>query len=128
LSRFGSEDPTEGGHSDREDLNFHWDNDLSPRDKLEFLGYGTRYKLQLFTDFTFFKDTGLRFDEDPSGRIFDTGDGNRFVGMDDLPTGRNGFVPGDGIEQNDQRYLYGGRARYAHLWDQLAFLMESKVA
>ena len=128
LDRFGAIDPTEGGHSDREDFDLHWDTDLTPEDKLEFLAYGSRYKLQLFTDFTFWKDTGTRFREDPGGRIFDTDENDRFVGIDDLPTGRNGVVPGDGIEQNDQRYLYGGRARYTRAWTDAVLPMETKIA
>jgi outer membrane receptor protein involved in Fe transport len=128
IDRFGSIDPTEGGGSDREDFDLHWDSDLTPEDKLEFLAYGSRYKLQLFTDFTFWKDTGTRFREDPTGRIFDTDGNDRFVGMDDLPTGRNGFVLGDGIEQNDQRYLYGGRVRYTRAWLDAVLPMESRIA
>ncbi len=127
LDRFGSIDPTEGGDTDREDLTLHYDEALTPVDTLELLAYGSRYKLALFSDFTFFKDTGLRFFEDPDGRIFDT-DAHRFVGLDDLPTGHAGFVPGDGIEQNDQRYLYGGRARVTHVWTGFRFPMETKLA
>jgi outer membrane receptor protein involved in Fe transport len=127
LDRFGAVDPTEGGHSDREDLTLHYDDDLTARDRLEVLAYGSRYELQLFSDFTFFKDTGLRFTEGPGGRIFDTA-AQRFVGTDDLPTGRGGSVPGDGIEQNDQRYLYGGRIRYRRFWDLLGLPGESRLA
>ena len=45
--------------------------------------YGSRYKLNLFNNFTFFAN-------DP--------------------------VHGDGINQNDQRYLYGGRMSYSRIW------------
>jgi len=94
LDRFGSIDPTEGGHSDREDLTLHYDWMPTALDTFDFLAYGSRYKLQLFSDFTFFKDTGLRFDESPDGGLVDTETG-RFVGFDDRPIGHAGFVPGD---------------------------------
>ncbi len=127
LDRFGSIDPTEGGHSDREDLTAHYDYIPTGEDAFDFLAYGTRYKLQLFSDFTFFKDTGLRFDEDANGRIVDT-ETNRFVGFDDRPTGRSGFVPGDGIEQNDQRFMYGGRVRYTRTWTAFGVPVQSRIA
>ncbi len=128
LDRFGAIDPTEGGHSDREDLNFHYDLTPSEQDRWEVQTYGTRYKLQLFTDFTFFRDTGERFTEDPSGNIHDTEFGGHVVGRDDLPFGASAVVPGDGIEQNDQRYLYGGRVRYTRFWSVLGLPVETRVA
>src|SRR5207249_4480547 len=36
-------------------------------------------------------------------------------------------IPGDGIEQNDQRYLYGARARYTRFWTLGAFPTESRL-
>ncbi len=126
LDRFGAVDPTEGGHSDREDMTFHYDWIPTASDAVDLLAYGTRYKLQLFSDFTFFKDTGIRFAEDPGGGILDRETG-RFVGLDDRPAGQ-GVVPGDGIEQNDQRWLYGGRARYTRYWTLHDVPVESRVA
>ncbi len=108
IDRFGSIDPTEGGKSDRENLNLHYAYTPSPADSWTFQLYGSRYKLALYTDFTFFKDTGLRFVRNADGSIVDTADGAVVPGAD--------YVPGDGILQNDQRYLYGGRARWTHYW------------
>jgi len=114
LDRFGAVDPSEGGHSDREDANLHVIVTPTPADTWWFQLYGGRYKLQLFTDFTFFKDTGFRFTEDPGGRITDDDTGRVLGVADGDPT--PGIVPGDGIEQNDQRWIYGGKARYTHAW------------
>lgn len=93
FTRFDSIDPTEGGSSDRENLNLQYNYTPSARDDWSFQLYGSRYKLQLFSDFTFFKDTGLRF-KDANGN----------------------YIPGDGIEQNDSRLLYGGKAKYTRNW------------
>ena len=38
------------------------------------------------------------------------------------------YVPGDGIEQNDQRYLYGGRGLYTHFWTLAGLPVESQLA
>src|SRR5581483_907350 len=127
LDRFDAIDPTEGGGSDREDATLHYEWTPTPEDTVDFLAYGSRYKLQLFSDFTFFKDTGLRFDEDPTGAIVDT-ETHRLVGLDDRPTGVPGFVPGDGIEQNDSRYVYGGRGRYTRVWTAFGAPVVSRVA
>lgn len=81
--------------------------------------YGTRYKLSLFSDFTFFKDTGLRFIEEPDGSILDTRDGPVIPGAH--------YVPGDEIEQNDQRYLYGARARWRRDWRVSGRPVESEL-
>lgn len=126
LDRFGSIDPTEGGHSDREDANLHYTWTPSAADTFKFQLYGSRYKLQLFTNFTFFKDTGLRFTEDGSGNLTDTFTG-RSLGKasgDVMP----GAVPGDGIEQNDQRWIYGARARWTHTWLNTPIPMQTHLA
>jgi hypothetical protein len=96
LDRFGAVDPTEGGRTDQEDVDLHYDWRPTPRDVWESQVYGFRYKLALFTDFTFFKDTGLRFIQQPDGSVVDTRDAGPPVRGAD-------YVPGDGIEQNDQR-------------------------
>jgi outer membrane receptor protein involved in Fe transport len=120
LDRFGSIDPTEGGHSDREDLNVHYENQITERDGVKLELYGARYKLRLWSDFTFFRDSGLRFIENPDGSITDTGDGPVIPGAN--------YIPGDEIEQNDQRYLFGGRARYTRLWDLASVPVKSELA
>src|SRR5262249_48515365 len=95
LNQFGSIDPTEGGRTDRENLDLHYENHPSPTDTWRFQLYGTRYKLRLWSDFTFFASTGLRFIRMPNGEIVDTGDGP-------VQPGAN-YIPGDGIYQGDQR-------------------------
>ena len=83
LDRFGAIDPTEGGRSDRQNLNLIYTYTPNSQEQWFAQVYGTRYKLKLFSNFTFFVNDPVR---------------------------------GDGIEQNDQRYMYGGRVRYSRLW------------
>ena len=60
LNRFGSVDPTEGGRSDRENLmlDYHWT--PTPADTVDVDFYATRYKLRLWSDFTFYGFTIIR--------------------------------------------------------------------
>ncbi len=109
IDRFGSIDDSEGGKSDRENLNLQYSLTPRPADTWTFQLYGSRYKLALNSDFTFFKDTGLRFTRDATHGIVDTGDGPV------LPDAN--YIPGDGIAQNDRRYIYGARGGYQHFWD-----------
>ena len=118
LDRFGSLDPTEGGRTDRENIDIHYDLKPNPADTWSFQGYASRYKLRLWSDFTFFQDTGLRFFENAAGEIVDTG------AADSAPFAR--AIPGDGIEQNDYRWLFGGRGSWQRVYD-LKFPMASKV-
>jgi outer membrane receptor protein involved in Fe transport len=106
LNRFGSEDPHEGGYTDRESFNLRYVYKPNDRDKWTFQAYVTRYKLGLFTDFTFYKDSGLRFISTQDGHIIDTRNGPIVPGAN--------YVPGDGIEQNDARVTYGGSGTYSH--------------
>jgi outer membrane receptor protein involved in Fe transport len=109
LDRFGSIDPSEGSRgTDREDLDLHYDYTPNASDSWSFQAYGKRYKLSLFSDFTFFKDTGLRFVGEPDGSVLDTRDGPVIANAN--------YIPGDEIEQNDQRYLHGVKSRYTHYW------------
>lgn len=117
LDRFGAIDPTEGGRTDRENADLHWDWRPSSVDAFSFQAYASRYKLRLWSNFTFFQDTGLRFFEDPAGEIVDTRNGP-------LPAGAVA-LPGDGIEQNDFRWLYGGRGRYTRAWNLLVPMVTS---
>lgn len=120
FGRFDAIDPSEGGHSDREDLNLHYTYTPSAQDEWALQVYASRYKLALFTDFTFFKDTGLRFVQRADGSTCDTGHG---------PCGGStSYIPGDGIEQNDQRELYGGRAAYTRFWSIGNRPVQSQVA
>src|SRR5262249_58298188 len=75
LNQFGSIDPTEGGRTDRQNLLLDWRYTPTATDTWEVHGYAQRYKLRLWSDFTFFANSGLRFVQFPSGGIEDTGDG-----------------------------------------------------
>jgi outer membrane receptor protein involved in Fe transport len=120
LDRFGSVDPSEGGRSDRQNLILDWRYTPSAVDTWEVYTYATRYKLRLWSDFTFFSNSGLRFVQYPSGAIEDTGDG---------PVRPNAkYIPGDQIYQGDSRYMYGGRARYTRNWFLGSFPMQSQLA
>ena len=61
------------------------------------------------------------FIQEADGTIRDTRD----VGP---PLPDANYVPGDGIEQNDQRYLYGGRGLYTHFWTLAGLPVESQLA
>jgi hypothetical protein len=108
LDRFGAIDPTEGGRTDRESVDARWTARPTPEDEWSVLAYAVRYELRLWSDFTFFRDTGLRFIETPDGGLVDMRD------APPVPGAR--YVPGDGIEQSDARWLWGARARWAHDW------------
>ncbi len=107
FDRFDAIDPTEGGKTDRQYLTFRYQFAPSAEEEWSLLAWGQRYKLALFSNFTFYKDTGLRFAE-RGGRIVDLS-GEMFD-----PT--LFYLPGDGIEQNDSRVLYGGRVQYTRYW------------
>ena len=79
IDRFGSIDPSEGGKTERATgrLQYHYDTPSNGRFFAD--AYLMYYKLDLWTNFTFFLD-------DP--------------------------VNGDGINQQDQRYMYGGNLGY----------------
>lgn len=107
LDRFGAIDPTEGGRSDRQNLDLHLAWTPAPGDRVEAQAWASRYRLRLFSDFTFFQDTGLRFVRTPRGI--------RDLGGEPAPPGAT-LVPGDGIEQLDDRWLWGGRLAWSHGW------------
>jgi outer membrane receptor protein involved in Fe transport len=119
LDRFGSIDPTEGGKTDYEALNLTYDNALSPHDRLTAQAYGFRYRLALWSDFTFFRFTGLRFVEQPDRSVIDTGDAPVIPGAS--------YVPGDGIEQDDERWTYGFKTRYTRLWELGSVGMQTQL-
>lgn len=121
FGRFDSIDPTEGGKTDRETVDLHYTYTPTPSDVWTFQAYGSRYKLRLWSDFTFFRDTGLRFIGTSNG-ITDCA----FANCGGIPAPN--YIPGDGIEQNDQRYTYGGRANYTRYWELLGIPGQSQVA
>ncbi len=85
LDRFGAIDPSEGGRTLRgtAKLNYHYDTTSSG----QFFAnaYGQYYRLDLFTNFTFFAAD---------------------IATNGVPTG------GDGIQQSDRRVMYGGDLGY----------------
>lgn len=90
LGRFGAIDPSEGGRSDRQNVNLIYTYTSSPQENLLIQLYGSRYKLRLFSNFTFFQRDAIRGDginQDDSrvlygGRIHYT----RFWTLGSLPT------------------------------------------
>ncbi len=119
LDRFGAIDPTEGGATDYESVNLQYANALGPQDDLDVQAYGFRYRLALFSDFTFYRFTGLRFVRNADGGITDTGDA---PGIPDA-----NYLPGDGIEQDDQRWTYGLNSKYTHLWELGSVGMQTQL-
>lgn len=119
ISRFGSLDPSEGGHTDRENLSLLWSYTPSDDERWDAQLWGSRYHLRLFSDFTFFQNTGLRFYTLPgSSQIIDRCAG---LGPDcplapaaSIPNAQ--FIPGDGIEQTDTRLLFGGFLQYSRFY------------
>ncbi|MFN8644773.1 MAG: TonB-dependent receptor plug domain-containing protein [Candidatus Binatia bacterium] len=119
IGRFGSLDPSEGGHTDRENASLLWS--LTADDGGEWSAqlWGSRYHLRLFSDFTFFQNTGLRFYTQPgSDQVIDRCAG---LGADcplspgaTIPNAQ--YVPGDGIEQTDTRLLFGGVLQYRRFY------------
>jgi outer membrane receptor protein involved in Fe transport len=122
LDRFGSEDPTEGGKSDRQNLNAIYSYRPTAEDEWAFQVYGSRYSLRLYSNFTFFRDTGLRFvRQNADGLVCDTT-------QPGAACTEGSFIPGDGIDQDDQRLLFGGRASYTRSWALTDFPIQSRVA
>jgi hypothetical protein len=62
LNRFGSLDPTEGGQSDRQNINLIYTYTPSVQESWFVQLYGSRYKLRLFSNFTFFTGDTQRGD------------------------------------------------------------------
>jgi hypothetical protein len=120
LDRFGAVDPTEGGRTDKQGLNFQYEAAPVPSDQLKLQAYGYRYRLRLWSDFTFFRFTGFRFLQEPDGSVVDTGSG---------PIVPNAtYIPGDQIEQDDDRYTFGFKGRYSHSWDPGGIPMQTRLA
>jgi hypothetical protein len=81
IDRFGSLDPSEGGKTQRLNVNMSFTNPFSEMASLFAQIYVSRYQFQLFSNFTFFA---------------------------------NDSINGDGIEQVDERIIYGGRVEYSN--------------
>jgi outer membrane receptor protein involved in Fe transport len=93
LGRFGSLDPSEGGKSERQNLSLIY-NYADSQQSLQAQTWASWYRLQLWSNFTFFLD-------DP--------------------------VNGDGIEQNDKRFLAGNNINYRRNYNLLGMPMETFV-
>lgn len=63
ISRFGSEDPSEGGSSQRHSVSLNYVASLNDRDEIKATAYLINYRMSLFSDFTFFAQDSVRGDE-----------------------------------------------------------------
>lgn len=63
IDRFGSEDPSEGGSSQRQSLSLNYLAAPSDREELKASAYLIDYRLSLFSDFTFFAEDSVNGDE-----------------------------------------------------------------
>ncbi len=82
ITRFGLIDPSEGGNTHRQELALGVRSAAGPEDGWEARAYAVRYRLRLYSDFTFFLHDSTN---------------------------------GDGIEQDDSRFVTGVRAQYGRL-------------
>lgn len=103
FDRWDAIDPTEGGRTDRQWLQVRLYGDPSADQGWYATAWAQRYKLALFSNFTFYRETGLRFVR-RGNQVFD------LAGQPFDPLAE--YLPGDGIEQNDSRVLYGGKLHY----------------
>jgi hypothetical protein len=62
IPRFGSIDPTDGGHSDRDSVSMEWQR-TSGNTLTHATAYGIRYDLDLFSNFTYFLDDPAHGDQ-----------------------------------------------------------------
>jgi hypothetical protein len=119
IDRFGSLDPSEGGKTDRENLSLLYSYKPSADETWSAQVWGSRYHLRLWSNFTFFQNSGLRFYTNPgSNQVIDRCAGQGVNCPLDPPGGIavNQFIPGDGIEQDDTRLLFGGYIQYNRFW------------
>ena len=115
INRFGSLDPTEGGDTDRENVSVSWSYQPSGLEQWSAQLWGSRYHLNLFSDFTFFQIGGLRFYTEPGSntvtdRCAGLGASCPLLPPPSIPL--SAFIPSDGIEQKDTRLLFGGFVQY----------------
>ena len=77
IGRYGNMDPTDGGNSQRYSLSFDWER-REGRTTTRANAYAGYYDLDLFSNFTYFKDSMAR--GDTLGDQFEQKDGRWFVG------------------------------------------------
>ncbi|MBM4270046.1 MAG: hypothetical protein FJ144_26165 [Deltaproteobacteria bacterium] len=115
IGRFGTLDPTEGGRTDRELINLQYWYTPSETNRLYTQVWGQHYSLDLWSNFTFFRETGLRFLQPAGGGFVDTCAGWTPKNPVCAPIDPNAtYDPGDGIEQRDERITVGGQSIYSH--------------
>jgi outer membrane receptor protein involved in Fe transport len=63
VDRYGSEDPSEGGSSQRHSVSFHYAAARGDREEIEATAYVVHYRLSLFSNFTFFANDSVNGDQ-----------------------------------------------------------------
>lgn len=115
FGRFDTIDPTEGGSTDRQNLNVQYTYQPATEETWTAHFYASRYSFRLYSNFTFYQDTGLRFEKAADGGVIDRCAGVA-AGMDCSIDPNLEFYAGDGIDQDDMRVLFGGRLAYDRSW------------
>lgn len=127
FGRFDSIDPTEGGRTDRQNLNLQYSYRPTATETWTAQLYGSRYSFRLYSNFTFYQDTGLRFETTADGGFIDRCAGVA-AGGDCTIDPNQEYYAGDGIEQDDSRLLFGGSLAYERIWTLSDVPMATTVA
>src|SRR5262249_3924150 len=127
FNRFSAVDPTEGGSTDREIVQMLYTYTPTAEDTWSLQAYGSHYSLNLFSDFTFFQSTGLRFYR-VGHEVMDNGGLGDVPSCDPSQPNFSCYIPGDGIDQSEDRWIWGGLGSYTKSWFLSGIPMQSKVA
>ena len=92
--------------TDRENLNLDWHYTPTTDDTWEVQAYGSRYHLRLWSDFTFFKRHRPAL-HPAAGRR------DRSTPATPRCSPNANYIPGDGIEQTDTRWLFGAKSGWS---------------